>query len=180
MKKIDTNVTQTPRSSVSFLFSTGLTTSRKYEGKISTQTPRSSVSFLFSTELTTSRKYEGKISTQTPRSSVSFLFSTELTTSRKYEGKISTLISSYIAQVNCKSWLEWDLNAIQARMCSVTILLPRNIFRETWRENSNMISYTAQVKCKSWCEWNLNAIQARMPMYSITEKHLQRNMKRKF
>ena len=45
---------------------------------------------------------------------------------------------SYTAKVKCKSWLERDLNAIQARMCSVSILLQnhpqRNMKRKflTW------------------------------------------------
>ena len=55
----------------------------------------------------------------------------------KHEEKISNIIS-YTVQVKCESWLEWDLNAIQARMCSVSILLQnhpqRNMKRKflTW------------------------------------------------
>ena len=57
--------------------------------------------------------------------------------SEKHEEKISNMIS-YTAKVKCKSWLERDLNAIQARMCSVSILLQnhpqRNMKRKflTW------------------------------------------------
>ena len=89
---------------------------------------------------------------------------------------------SYTAQVKCKSWLEWDLNAIQARMCRTCFDSITEPSSEKHEEKiSNMISYTVQVKCKSWLEWDLNAIQARMCSVSILlQNHPQRNMKRKF
>ena len=100
--------------------------------------------------------------------------------SEKHEEKISNMIS-YTAKVKCKSWLERDLNAIQARMCSVSILLQNHPQRNMKRKFLTWFLYTAKVKCKSWLERDLNAIQARMCSVSILlQKHPQRNMKRKF
>ena len=95
--------------------------------------------------------------------------------------KFLTCMISYTAEINCKRRLEWDLNAIQARMyrCFDSITEPSSEKHE--EKISNMISYIAQVKCRSWLERDLNAIQVRMCSVSILlQNHPQRNMKRKF
>ena len=87
--------------------------------------------------------------------------------SEKHEEKISNMIS-YTAQAKFKSWLECDLNAIQARMWSVSILLQNHPQRNAMQETiSNMISYTAEVNSKSWSERDFSAIQVRMCDVSV-------------
>ena len=88
---------------------------------------------------------------------------------------------SYTVQVKCKSWLEWDLNAIQVEMCGVSILLQnhrqRNMKRKflTW-----FLTLPKQVNCKSWLEWDLNAIQKRIYSVLILLQNLpQKNIKRR-
>ena len=88
---------------------------------------------------------------------------------------------SYTAQVKCKSWLEWDLNAIQVRMCSVLILLQNHPQRNMKRKFLTWFLTLPKSSVKVDSRWDLNAIQASMCSVSILlQNHPQRNMKRKF
>ena len=101
--------------------------------------------------------------------------------SEKHEEKVSNTIS-YTAKVKCKRWLEWDLNAVQARVCSISILLHNQPQRKMMRKFPTwfLARPKSTVKIDSNDTWTPSKRGSMCIVSILLNNQPQRKMKRKF